>query len=112
MLPSFCRDIVTIHRPARKESRGSVVLDWSQESTHLVMGCSVQPGSTAHTMDDRTLAIQDGATLYAPNGADVAEGDRVEFDGIIYEVDGAPRHHRSATGRVSHVEVPLKNWRG
>lgn len=112
MLPSFCRDSVTVHRAARTESRGSTILDWSDETAHTIARCSVQPGSTVRDMNGRALAVTDGATLYAPAGADIEEGDRVEFDGVTYEVDGAPRSYRSATGRVSHVEVSLKDWRG
>lgn len=112
MLPSFCRDAVTVRRAARTVSRGSSVMDWDAASEHVLKRCSVQPAQTVRTTGDRTLAIADGATLYAPFGADVEAGDRIEFEGAVYEVDGSPMTYRSATGAVSHMEVPLKLWRG
>lgn len=112
MLPSFCTDEVAVIRAAVAESRGTRTLDWANATEHVLAGCSVQPGSTVRTMDDRALAVANGATLYAPQGADIQAGDRVRFGNITYETDGAPMEHRSPTGRVSHIEVPLREWEG
>lgn len=110
MLPSFCKDVVTVERAGRTVSRGSTVLDWTQSTMRTIAGCSVQDGNTSLTLDGHTLAVGEDATLYAPEGADVAAGDRVSFDGRTWVINGAPRIMRSATGAVSHIEAPLKAW--
>lgn len=113
MLPSFCKDVVTVVRPGSKVLRGATVPDWDAATSHEVRGCSVQPASSATVMgDQRVNAVQSGATLYAPPAADVAAGDRVEFEGRAWSVDGEPQAWRSPTGRVSHVIVSLRDWRG
>lgn len=110
MLPSFCNDAVTVTRAGRKESRGSKVMDWSSATARTIAGCSVQDGGTSLSLDGHTLAVAEDATLYAPEGADVAAGDRVSLDGRTWTVNGAPRVMRSATGAVSHIEAPLQAW--
>lgn len=113
MLPSFCHDTVTVWRPAQVVQRGATVPDWSRALPHDVTGCSVQPASSATVTDgQRVNAVQSGMTLYAPPGADVMAGDRVEFDGRKWSVDGEPQAWRSPTGRTSHLIIALKDWRG
>lgn len=116
MLPSWCRDTVTVTRPAWVASRGTTVPDWSQATTRTLTGCSVQVPSTSIDLDGRQQSELYG-TLYAPDGSDVARGDRVEWTdpmGTVHDflVDGVPMPWTSPSGRVSHVKVRLVEWRG
>jgi hypothetical protein len=111
MLPSFCTDDVIVTRPALKAERGTQVNDWANATTHTVSGCSVQPvqGSTAWT--DPRQAVTVRAVLFAPPNADIQSGDRIEYAGQKFSVDGAPMPWKSPTGAVSHVQCSLVDWR-
>ena len=74
-------------------------------------GCSIQPASTSLSQDGRILGIADGWTAYVPEGTDVKAGDRIEFDGQIFEINGAPRKWTGPT-RTSHIQLNLKRWEG
>lgn len=91
-----------------KESRGTLVKDWANATTHTVGGCSLQLQSTTSDLNARTLQVTNNAILYAPYGADIKAGDRI--DG--YEITGEPMPVCGATGNISHMEIPLSEWRG
>lgn len=112
MLPTWASDTVTRIRPATKTSRGSVVPDWDNVSRLVISGCSAQPASTGLSQDGRVLGINEGITAYLPYDADVIEGDRIEFGGDVYEINGAPRKWKSPTGRVSNMQLNLVRWHG
>ena len=42
----------------------------------------------------------------------IEEGDRIEFGGATYVVDGIPYAWKSPTGRVSSKQARLKKWAG
>ena len=111
MLPSFAKQTVVRTRPGVKTSRGSQILDWSNPDRIVISGCSVQPAATDLSQDGRVLGILDGMTCYMPPGADVVEGDRIEYEGILYTIDGAPRMWH-AVGNISHKQVRLQRWSG
>ena len=111
MLPSFCNQQVTIIRPSTKESRGSIVPDWSVTTETTVTGCSVQPAGTSLSQDGRVLGVTDGLTAYLPEGTDVKAGDRVLYDGEVYTISGEPRKWVGAFTR-SHVLLNLVRWEG
>lgn len=112
MLPSFCRDTVTIKRPQRVEKRGTIVFDWTDPDVITLNRCSFQNTSTMRDTDGRTLQVTNGAMLYTEYNADVSAGDRVEYRGGIYEITGAPIPVYGATGRISHYEIPLSESTG
>ena len=111
MLPSFANQSVTRIRPTTKTTRGSNVPDWSNPDRLVISGCSVQPASTDLFQDGRVLGILDGMTCYMPPGADIQEGDRIEFDGNVYTIDGAPRKWPAA-GNLAHTQLRLVRWSG
>ena len=112
MLPSWCRESVTVLRAPQASSRGTRVRDWSSAGRHVVRGCSLQPGATSTAWGDPRQTSTVRATLYAPPGADIEDGDRVTVDGHDYCVDGAPVSVRSPTGAASHVVCNLVDGRG
>lgn len=113
MLPSFCTQEVTRIRPGTKESRGSTIPDWSEDkvTTLTIKGCSVQPASTSLSQDGRVLGISEGWTAYLPEGSDVQAGDRILFDGDIYEINGEPKKWTGAYTR-SNIQLNLIRWEG
>lgn len=113
MLPSWCTDTITVRRAPWATSRGSKVRDWAHAAQHAVGGCSVQPAATA-TGDPAGRAQMTSVTaaIYCPPGADVAEGDRISFGGVTYEIEGAPIEVRSPFGGCSHVLLNVTSRRG
>lgn len=112
MLPSFCKDAVTIVRAPLISLRGTTARDWAHATTHSVTGCSFQPASTDGTWGETRSGASIRAVLYLQPGADVERGDKVVFSGREYAMDGEPLAMRSPTGRVSHLFVNLVDWVG
>lgn len=71
----------------------------------------MQPASTTLTEDGRVLGIQDYFTLFAPSDADIDAGDRIEFDGKVYEVYGDVRCQPSALS-LEHKNIQLRRYKG
>lgn len=112
MLPSFMRQTVIRIRPGVKTLRGSDVPDWQDVTRAIIPGCSVQPAGTSLTQDGRVLAITDGLTAYLPADADVKAGDRIEYAGETYTINGEPRRWPSAMGGLDHIQLNLQRWSG
>lgn len=113
MLPSFCTQEVTRIRPGTKEERGSLIPDWdpAKVSEETIKGCSIQPAATATSLDGRVLGISEQLTAYLPETADVQAGDRIRYDGYLYEINGEPRLWRAAAN-LTHIQVTLQRWEG
>lgn len=113
MLPSWCIQTITRIRPGTKTQRGSQIPDWEHpEDPVIIGGCSVQPASTSLSEDGRILGITDGWTVYVPPGSDIRAGDRIEFDGNLYEINGEPRTWQSPTGHNNHIMLNLRRFAG
>lgn len=112
MLPSWANDTVTRVRPGTKDSRGSLIPDWSKATSLSITGCSMQPAGTSLSQDGRVLAVSDGYTCYFPPGSDVIAGDKIQYDGKDYQIIGEPRVWNSPTGRVSSIQAQLERWTG
>ena len=114
MLPSFCRQTVQRIRPTYRSSRGSVIPDWENPDGDplTIPGCSVQPATTSLSEDGRILGIMDGLTAYLPAGSDVKAGDRIVYEGQVYEINGEPRVWVSATGSRDHILLNLRRYSG
>lgn len=112
MLPSFCKTTVVRKRARLVDRRGTQVWDWDYPEETCIRGCSLQNQTTSTDKDGRTLQITNGAVLYADYGADIKAGDRIEHNGAVYEIAGSPMPVVGATGRISHLEIPLSEWKG
>lgn len=111
MLPSFCFDTVKRIRPGTTTSRGSTIFDWDNATTAEISGCSMQPASTSLSTDGRVLGIQDEWTLFAPPGSDIQAGDRIEFLGKTYIVQGDVRIQPAALN-LQHLHITLRRYSG
>nr|DAP39295.1 MAG TPA: Minor capsid protein [Caudoviricetes sp.] len=113
MLPSWCSDTLQVFRAPLINERGAMVFDWDNAESHDISGCSVQP-STSNTSNDepRVNQFYDSLMAYIPDGADIKPGDRVEFLGKMFEVNGDVMWWRSPTGALSHGVVYLRSWNG
>ena len=112
MLPSWCTQTIKRIRPCMIESRGSFVPDWSDTEELMIRGCSVQPTTTGLSQDGRVLGISEGLTIYCPPGSDIMAGDRIEYGGNVYTINGEPKPWIGVTGLLSHVQINVERWRG
>lgn len=102
-LPNYAQDTINVVRAGLKTVRGAEVQDWANPTRHRVGGCSVQPrATTGDEVADRAAHATESCTVYLPLEADLKRGDRVEWDGDTWDVDGRVQTWRSPTGRVSH----------
>lgn len=113
MLPTFCTQEITRIRPGAKESRGSTVPDWSESAVKklVIKGCSVQPAATSLSQDGRVLGVSEQLTAYLPEGTDVKAGDRIQFNGETYEINGEPKIWTAARS-LSNIQLVLTRWEG
>ena len=111
MLPTFATQEVTRLRPGVTTSRGSEIFDWSNPSRLVISGCSVQPAATSLSQDGRVLGISESWTAYLPEGSDVQAGDRIEFDGQVFTINGEPKKWTGALN-LSNVQLNLTRLEG
>ena len=110
-LQSFWKQTITRIRPGTKTERGSTVFDWDNPDELTIPEGSVQPTGTSLSQDGRVLGVQDGLTVYAPAGIDVKAGDRIQYGGNVYTINGDPLDWPAA-GRLQHIQLNLQRWRG
>lgn len=99
-------------RPGVKTVRGSDIRDWDNADELLIGNCSMQPAGNTLSQDGRVLGVFDGYTCYAPINADIRAGDRIEFGGQLYEINGEPNLWQSATGNLNNMLLNLVRWSG
>lgn len=109
---SFFKDSITVRRAALSTKNGMQVRDWANATEHTVSKVQVAGAATTRDYADRTLNVDDKRTLRASYNADIMAGDRVVWEGELYEVDGEVLRTKSPTGRVSSTRCNLKRWIG
>ena len=102
---------ITRLRPGTKKERGSDVPDWEKADRLDIDGCLVQPVTTSLTQDGRVQGITDGLAACAPVDADIKPGDRIEYLGDVYIINGDPLRW-IGVGRLEHMKLDLTRWRG
>lgn len=110
---SFMKDSVTVSRAPLKVKNGMEYRDWKEPETHTLTNVQVVAQSTSRVFDGgRVEQSSDRRTLRAPYDADLQLGDRVTWNGDVYEIDGEVFHSKSPTGRVSSTRCTLVRWKG
>jgi len=96
---------VTRVRPARlTDRRGDRVDDWTFATRTALAPAWVQQSSSTESRDERLVTVTRW-TLYCRDLTLVAR-DRIEWDGRVFEVDGAPNALDGSPG-IAHVEASL-----
>lgn len=109
---SWANETIKRIRPGVKTVRGSDVRDWDNTDEVEIGGCSMQPGGNTLSQNNHELGLFDGYTCYAPITADIQAGDRIEFNGEIFEINGEPNRWTSATGNLNNMLLNLVRWSG
>lgn len=112
MIPSFCNQTITRLRPGTKESRGSIIFDWSTYTSLDINPVSAQPAGGSIDKDGRVLGMTDTYNVYTNLDADIHAGDRIIFEGNTYDVDNEPSIWNSPTGRVSSKQFSMTLHKG
>ena len=109
---SFFRETVTVLRAPIITKNGSECRDWSSADEITVKNVQVTARASTQDFAGRLQNINDGRTLRANYDADIQEGDRVVYDGNLYEVSGEVFHTKSPGGRASSTRCTLTRWNG
>lgn len=109
---SFMTDTATVLRAPIISINGAQVRDWPRAATHTLSRIQITAQSTSRDFEGRVTQVTDRRTLRAPYDADIQPGDRVQWNGVTYEVDGEVFHTKSPTGRVSSTRCTLVRWEG
>ena len=109
---SFFRDTVTILRAPILTKNGGQYRDWNNAAQSTINRVQVTARAPSQEFAGRLLNLSDARTLRANYDADIREGDRVVYDGNVYEVTGEVFHTKSPTGRASSTRCTLTRWTG
>jgi hypothetical protein len=112
MTTSIGADTITVRRaPLIADGRyGADRRDWATATAIVISGVSVQPFSAAEqTLDREYTATR--LRLFAPPGTDLISTDRVEWRGVMYEVDGEPDRWFDE-GQADHIEAVITRMTG
>ena len=111
MLLPFWHTTITRIRPGTRTERGSTVPDWDNASRLDISESLVQPATTALSQDGRVLGVTDGLTVCVPVDSDIKAGDRIEYLGDVYTINGDPMRW-VGVGKLEHMQLNLQRWRG
>lgn len=109
---SFFRDSITVLRAPISTKNGSQYRLWGNASQFTIDNVQVTAAGSSQDFGERLQNLSDSRTLRANYDADIQEGDRIVYDGIIYEVDGEVYHTQSPTGRASSTRCRITRWTG
>lgn len=105
------RDKVNIVRaPLTTDAHGNQVRDWPSATRQFDVAADVQPATTTEQTDGRQTTLTRWR-VFLPASMDVLVTDRLEWRGLIFEVDGEPeRWYRR--GAAHHVELLARRIEG
>ena len=109
---SFFRDSITVLRAPIQTKNGGQYRDWNNATQTTIDRVQVTARAPSQDFAGRLLNLSDARTLRANYDADIREGDRVVYDGNVYEVTGEVFHTKSPTGRASSTRCTLTRWTG
>lgn len=109
---SFFKDSVTVLRAPIISKNGMEKRDWQNAVEHTIFNVQVTAQSTSRDFEGRIEQVSDRRTLRAAYDADVLAGDRIKWDGDIYEIEGLVFHTKSPSGKASSTRCTLVRWNG
>lgn len=109
MTVSFARTTVTRVRGTVVSDRyNKETIDWANPDRAPIEHCLIQPLNSDETFDAAGARVVSRWRFLGPEDADLLARDRIELDGVTYDVDGEVLHQPSATGRLNHTTATLK----
>lgn len=112
MRPTFARETITRLRYPKRADHGALRADYAQEPERLeIKRCWLEPQDPQENNDGRT-GKREAYNVDAPAKADVLPDDKVEYRGIVYDVDGGAKHVPSPSGRIDSSRITIERWVG
>jgi hypothetical protein len=103
--------IVRLRATTEEDDHGNDVPNWTYPARKPIRGCAVEPGAPQEYLIGRDASRVQWFVM-APYGTDVKGSDRVEWQGVTYEVSGEPAPWRSSSGRLDYLAIVLQTWNG
>jgi len=103
--------IIRLRATTATDDHGNDVPDWSAPGRKPIRGCAVEPGAPQEYLIGRD-ASRVQWFIMAPARTDVKGSDRVEWQGVVYEVSGEPAPWASESGRLDYLAIVLQTWNG
>lgn len=108
----FAHTVVRVRAPETTDRYNNKRRDWGSAERVTWTGVNMQPGGVPSSSNEDTVGRQTTVTdweLRSPRGMDLdlLETDRVEYEGMVLEVDGKVGRWRVG-GKVHHCEVSLR----
>lgn len=111
----WTQSVVRVRAGTRTDRAGNTVKDWTTATRTTIGQLSVQPNQQSERAEpDRVSVVTGWRVLSAPGtNPDVRSDDRVEYDGLLCEVQGeVGRWPDPFTGAVHHVEWQMRRSTG
>ncbi|HWK92604.1 MAG TPA: hypothetical protein VNR17_10135 [Luteimicrobium sp.] len=103
--------LVEVVRPTTGvDSYGDPFEDWTHPTRTRLPGATVQARDSVETAGDGRVRIVTTRVLYARGLVDLTAADRVDVDGVRFQVDGEPAAHRGAS--IAYTSAVLKRATG
>lgn len=109
--PPGKQTIYRLRATLTEDDHGNDHRDWTTPDRKAIKGCAVEPGAPQEYLIGRD-ASRVQWFIMAPLGADIKGPDRVQWQGITYEVSGQPAPWPSTSGRLDYLAVVLQTWNG
>ena len=90
----------------RLDARGEPVRDWQHPDRRVIPGAQIQQDTTGATERGSEITLSVAKTLLVRDGYDLTAGDRVEYLGKVYHLDGEPERVPLLSGG-RHLEARL-----
>lgn len=94
------------------DGRGSQIRDWANASSAEIEGVFLAPASSGEGHNDSRESVGKGWSLFSLNPLDLLATDRVQANGLTFEVDGEPEAWDSPWGGISGVTAKLTRVEG
>jgi hypothetical protein len=107
--------IIRLRAPLVNDPYGNPVWDWDNATSTPLAGWRVQPMQGSRVSAAETIpreGLERGRRLFGPYDADVLTTDRIEWDGVVWSIDGDVDRWRSPTGALAHAEIILTRMEG
>jgi hypothetical protein len=111
----FNQTLVRVRAGVRTDRGGNQVPDWAAATRLTVEQVNIQPSIQQESTDETRSAKVTGWHVQSTEGTapDIRADDRIEWDGIVCEVDGeVARWPDLFTDAVHHIEFEMKRATG
>lgn len=97
-------DVTVVHAATITDRYGNLTKDWTNPTRTTVRGWVARRSET-EVVDGREAEVSDWV-VFLPTGTVITGGDRVEWNGNVFEVNGPPNEAWTPRG-PHHIEAQL-----